>query len=57
MGFWTVRAVSAQGSLEPKEEGSEQCLGRHSRRVAAVLSAALGRAVETKKILWCFEEK
>lgn len=51
MGFWTVRAINAQGSLEPKEEGSEQCLGRHSRRVAAVLSAALGRAVETKKIL------
>lgn len=46
MGFWTVWAVSAQGSVVPEEEGSEQCLGG---RVAVLLSAALSRPVETGK--------
>lgn len=34
MGFWTVWALNAQGNLKPQKEGSEQCLGRHSVRVA-----------------------
>lgn len=40
MGFWTVWAVSAQGSPEPKGQGSEQCLGRHSGRVPVVLTCS-----------------
>lgn len=39
-GFWTVWAVSARGSPEPEEQGSEQCLGRHSGRVPLVLTCS-----------------